>query len=214
MEIVILVGAALLLVLFVVFLYKVSFKIGKKVSDKLPVSDNYPSKGFKAPNIRQEIYSSFKLRLGAYLIDYIAISILLLIIELLLIFLGVPAGLFVANSALMGILLYCLVDVAYNTLFLSLWSSTPGKRLYGLEVQNEDEEKLTSGQAFKRSLWRLWSMAVFGSGYWYMNKNKKGQALHDSKMKMVVVSKKRKNYVLPVILSLLGLALWFYSRVH
>ncbi len=46
-----------------------------------------------------------------------------------------------------------LSTIAYDTLFLATWSTTPGKRLWGLTVQTQRHSPLSWESALTRSVW-------------------------------------------------------------
>jgi len=151
-------------------------------------------------------YADFRIRLGAYIID----------------FLGMCAGAF-GMGALFGYLfeediVNALPDifwsyfsyVIYSTFSLTIWSTTFGKYLYGLNVATEDnDESLTFGRSLKRSLLQPLSTLFFCVGYWNMEKNPKNQAWHDKSARTVVVRKQR-SLVLAYIVTFIALITWVY----
>ncbi len=80
--------------------------------------------------------------------------------------------------------------VIYNAFFLSLWSSTPGKRVMGLKIVTESGCNVMPLTAIKRSLLQPLSLVLFGSGYVSIVKTTTRQAWHDKVAKTIVVSNK------------------------
>mgnify|MGYP001564100041 CR=1 FL=1 len=154
-------------------------------------------------------YAGFWVRFGAYVADL--------------------SGMFLI-SFLIGVVLYAFLDettadslidstpdfiygyfayAIYNTISLSVFSTTFGKYLYGLSVTTENNESLTFGRSLKRSLLQPLSTLFFGAGYWNMGKNPKNQAWHDKSVGTVVVRKQR-NLVFAYIVTLIALIAWAY----
>lgn len=152
-------------------------------------------------------YAGFGIRFGAYFADFIG-AILLAVLF------GVIEYAVASTEILskIGILGDYLVWVVYSTFFLSIWSSTPGKMLYGLRVEKENGDSLDFGTAFKRALLQPLSFVFFGAGFWNMGKNDKQQAWHDKQANTIVVGEKKRNYIIQIIISALGFILYAYLR--
>ncbi len=93
--------------------------------------------------------------------------------------------------------------VIYHIFFLSVYSSTPGKTLYGLKVLNEKNgEEIRTAVAIKRTLSYFISFTVLGLGFLSIITDKKRrQSWHDYIAKTVVFRRKDKSLILPAILS-------------
>lgn len=155
-------------------------------------------------------YAGFWIRFGAYFIDLIGVMIFAFFIGLVFGFIGI--GDLIPTSGLGDYIFTYALWVIYSTFFITYWSSTPGKKIYGLQVKEENEEKPKFSTALKRSLLQPFSTLLFGAGYWNMNKDEKKQAWHDKSAHTTVIMKKRANYIIPDILAILGLLLYFYLR--
>jgi uncharacterized RDD family membrane protein YckC len=159
----------------------------------------------RAPDINSDKveYAGFWVRFGAYMIDLLAIAVILIII-------GFLFGDFVhdENPLLDFILSYCAY-VIYSTFALSIWSTTFGKYLYGLRVITKDEDNLSFSISFKRSLLQPLSTLFFGIGFWRINDNNKKQAWHDTQADTVVIREK-KNSTLAFVLTIIVVIIWVY----
>jgi uncharacterized RDD family membrane protein YckC len=156
---------------------------------------------------REEFHAGFWLRFGAYFIDFMGVIIIAFAVAILFTFLGIPD-----IFSEIGIFADYFYWIVYSTLCLSLWSSTPGKMIYGLTVYRDGEERMEFGSAFKRAVLQPLSMLFVGAGYWNMDKDPEKKAWHDKVAHTYVIGEQRRNYVLPVILSFIGLILYFYFR--
>lgn len=170
---------------------------GEKNNEKAIFCKSCGLKLFKNMN-----YAGFWLRFGAYFIDFLG-----------LLFLAVILGIIGFGDAIssLGYFSDYIFWVIYSTFFLSLFSNTPGKKIYGLEVITEDKDKLSFKNALIRSLLQPLSLFFFGSGYYNMDQHDLKQAWHDKKAHTIVIVKNKKdNYMLQIILSIIGLALYAY----
>lgn len=152
-------------------------------------------------------YAGFWIRFGAYFIDFIGVILLFVCVDILLAL--VNQYKIVEN---MGILGDYIAWVLYSTIFLSIWSTTPGKKMYGLSVSKENGERLDFKTAFIRSALQPLSLFFFGAGYWNMDKNIRKQAWHDNHAHTLVEQTRKINLILPIIFSLIGLLAYFYLR--
>ncbi len=156
-------------------------------------------------------YAGFWIRFGAYLID----NVIILIISVLFVvyFFG---GIFWEEY--LDQLISILAIIIYHTLFLSIYSSTPGKILYGLEVIDANtKEKIQFGKALGRSLSYIISSLIFGLGFLAIAIDKeKHRGWHDKIAKTLVIKKKKKSLTLPIILSIISIViigvLFWYSE--
>jgi len=154
-------------------------------------------------------YAGFWVRFGAWLIDYAGVLFFSIILYIILAILGFdPTNM---DRGLDVVLTYIYM-VLYFTFFIATWSTTPGKRIYGLKVVNEDGNKVSWSMSFKRALLQPLSTFLFGAGYTNMNKNGKEQAWHDRKSHTIVTQKEGVNYFFPIILSILGFIIYAWVR--
>lgn len=157
--------------------------------------------------IKELIFAGFMIRLGAYCIDMLGLLILAFCA-------GIIIGIFDPNSEIFdSVLLSYILWIFYSSIFLYFWSTTPGKKIYGLKVQTEEGRSLTFKTSIIRSLLQPLSTLLFGIGYWNMDKNDKKQAWHDNKARTLVIKEKEKNYIIPIILSIAGAVIYFILTV-
>jgi len=167
-----------------------------------------------AKEVVEKKYSAFWIRFGAYLIDWLFIVIALLTLS----FLTPPSfywfSLLIEEEGIFLIVIFSVV-IIYHILFLSTYSSTPGKMLYGLDVvEHRTRKKITSGKAIIRSLSYIISSFVFLLGFlWIAIDRKKHQGWHDKIAKTVVISNKKKRLVFPIALSMITFALFAYQTI-
>ena len=65
------------------------------------------------------------------------------------------------NAVLLGFFGIVALAVAYDSILLSTWGTTPGKALAGLEVRRADGNKLTFQEALRRSIFlQVYGMAL------------------------------------------------------
>lgn len=155
-------------------------------------------------------YAGFWIRLGAYLIDFIGVILLAILLGIVLVYTGI--GDLSLISTEVDYLLTYVLWVVYSTFFISLMSTTPGKKAYGLWVTNEESNSPGFISVFVRSILQPFSTLVFGIGYNNMDKNEKKQAWHDRQAKTCVMKKVKSNYILQIIISIIGLILFLYLR--
>lgn len=146
-------------------------------------------------------YASFWIRFGAFVLDYGLIILLALIFGFVsAFFLGITLE--TESDTVVGF----IIIVAYHTLFLSIYSSTPGKLLYGLEVIDEKtRERIKFGKALGRSLSYFLSSILLGLGFWNIAFDKpRHRGWHDKIANTLVIRKKKKSLVWPAILSVIA----------
>jgi uncharacterized RDD family membrane protein YckC len=172
------------------------------------------------PSINSETYhysyAGFGIRLLAYIIDLIINSILSTVFGLIV---GVVVTWItndptrtssMTNQILfpgMGYLVNYLGYVLYSTVFLSLFSTTPGKYVCKLRVLGEDNTPLSKRSAFRRSYLQPFSMLFVGMGYVGMIKSPKKQAWHDTVAKTVVIHNPKVEHYFRTILISIGIFL-------
>lgn len=145
------------------------------------------------------VYGGFWIRLGAFSFDYVLIFALSFILGFILLFLGFfwTGQLEIVGFAIM---------IIYHTFFLSIFSATPGKLVFGLRVVDDTKkEKLRFGRALIRSLSYIVSYFIFGLGFLMIAFDKpKHQGWHDKIAKTLVIRKKTRNFALVIILSIIS----------
>jgi len=145
-------------------------------------------------------YAGFWIRFGAWFID-LAISTILF----LLFFFFILEGRVFWEEGLDRLVDFGIL-IIYHTFFLSIYSSTPGKMLYGLEVIDVNtEKKVKFGKALGRSLSYIISSIVLSLGFlWVAIDKEKHQGWHDKIAKTLVIKKTKNPLVLPIILSIIA----------
>ncbi len=156
---------------------------------------------------KENNYAGFWIRFGAYFVDFLG----MLLVAVIFAFFAGLVGLtnFITQT---GILFDYVCWIVYSTFCLNYWSNTPGKAIYGLEVLSEGGDKLDFKSALSRAFWQPWSLLFFGAGYWNMDKNEKKQAWHDKQAHTIVIHKNKKNLILPILLTIMGLIIYSYFR--
>lgn len=157
------------------------------------------------------MYAGFMIRLGAYLADFLVLVIFIILIGIAVNLLWSPDKWNELNGSLGWFADYFYWFI-YSLLFLTTWSKTPGKALYGLEVLRENGQKLDFSTSLLRVFCQPFSLLFFGAGYWNMDKDEKKLTWHDKQAHTIVIVNKKKNYVFPIIISILGLVLYIYAR--
>jgi uncharacterized RDD family membrane protein YckC len=135
-------------------------------------------------------YGHFWIRFGAYFIDFLGVIILAIVIGFLETIFGIEDII-----SQLGIFGDYVVWVIYSVLCLTIWSTTPGKKIFSMEVLKESGERLDFATSFKRALLQPLSLVFFGVGYWNMSKNDKQQSWHDKNAHTIVVGEKKENYI-------------------
>ena len=173
---------------------------GSNNKEKLNQKEIKPEKGKRAEE-KQEILRTvgFWRRLGASLIDYIFISIIRLILYFVVFYFN-PR--FVEGYELLAV---GIIFILYHIFCLSFYSKTPGKAIYGLEVNTVSNEKI----GFKKALIRtfsyfLSSIILFLGFIWIAIDKDKNQGWHDKLAKTVVLKKKNRVLAGPILFSLVG----------
>ncbi len=147
-------------------------------------------------------FGGFWRRFIAYMIDGFIVSVVI-------IFLGVVAGVAYISGAMSGDgsaivarmtdpaklasltawiwVLTFAVNIAYFTYFHGSTGRTPGKRLLGLQVVSVTGESISFGTAFLRSVGYLVSSLVFCLGYLWVAFDRRKQGWHDKIAGTVVI---------------------------
>jgi len=152
-------------------------------------------------------YAGLWIRIGAFIIDYALLLIVAFFLGMLfpLFFLAISSFL---NKEVFG---YIMI-IVYHIFFLSIFSSTPGKMLFGLQVIDANtKEKIKFGKALGRGLSYIISSFIFSLGFlWVAIDRKEHQGWHDKIAKTLVIKKKKKSLIFPIILSVVafGFSAW------
>ena len=139
---------------------------------------------------QKQIYAGFWLRLVAYLIDAVILSVGGFIIGFMigLIFYDVvefvPDALFNLIGMIVGWLYYALMES-------SVLQATLGKMALGLKVTDLKEKQISFGRATGRHFAKYISLATLGIGFIMIGFTKKKQGLHDMIASCLVVRKKK-----------------------
>jgi len=152
------------------------------------------------------VYGGFWIRLGAFLFDYVLIFALSFILGFILLFLGFFwVGLTDWAETIFGL----AILIIYHTFFLSIFSATPGKLVFGLRVVDDaKKEKLSFVKALIRSLSYIVSSFLFGLGFLMIAFDKpKHQGWHDKIAKTLVLREKKRNLALVIVLSIISVIL-------
>ena len=153
-------------------------------------------------------FAGFWRRFIAYMIDGFIVSVVI-------IFLGVVAGVAYIAGAMSGDgsaivaqmtdpdklalltawiwLLTFAVNIAYFTYFHGSTGRTPGKRLLGLQVVSVTGESISFGTAFLRSVGYLVSSLVFCLGYLWVAFDRRKQGWHDKIAGTVVIIRESRG---------------------
>ncbi|PIZ62817.1 hypothetical protein COY16_03340 [Candidatus Roizmanbacteria bacterium CG_4_10_14_0_2_um_filter_39_13] len=153
-------------------------------------------------------YASLTKRAAAYFFDYF----LILGINIVIVFIiGLLYFLFrfkMPTFPIVGYLTFYLLYVIYHTFFLTRWSTTPGKKAFGMMVVTEVGSSVSVKHAFTRSLLQPFSLLLFGIGYINVEKDVYKQAWHDKKAHTIVVSRQKRHYIWQTIIAIIGLIIY------
>lgn len=147
------------------------------------------------------VYGSFFPRVGAFMID-------LLLIFILLVLFYIVVG---EVSESWDSLIWLFLILGYHVFFLGVYSSTPGKMLFGLSVLEEtDQSKISFMRALGRTLSYFLSSLLLGVGFLKVAFDKvKHKALHDDIAGTIVVQKKY-NKSLAITLAVISILVYLY----
>jgi uncharacterized RDD family membrane protein YckC len=142
------------------------------------------------PGVR--LRAPFSLRCGAFLIDYIALAIILAFSTLLSRAFGGGARSAGSSSETIGIVLAFLLAVLNLGVLPGLMGVTIGKWATGLRILRADGSEIGIGRAFLRHfLGYPLSFIPFGLGFVVAAFNARGRALHDLIAGTIVVRGRR-----------------------
>lgn len=130
-------------------------------------------------------YAGFWIRVVAYIIDGIALSIIYLIVGAV----GVTAAI-AADQLWLLVLLYVGFIVGVYAYFALMESSerqaTLGKMAVGIKVGNERGERITTMNSLGRTLGKILSTIILYIGYIMVGFDERKQGLHDKLANTVV----------------------------
>ena len=113
-----------------------------------------------------------------------------------------------------AILSFLLFNILYFVIPLSLWSTTIGKKCFGIFLRSEMGEKLTFKMAVVRTLLQPLSTIFFGLGYRSVLNDPRKQAWHDKKAHTVVLYTKKKSYIWQIVLAIMGFLLFLIQYLR
>lgn len=133
---------------------------------------------------RQNVRAGFMIRLGAYLVDQIVLSLAGFVVLSLLIEAvnpGITRGeedITVAQT----LIIYAVgaaINVAYYTIAIGKWGRTIGKQVFGLQVLTADNKRVGYFRAFIRSIGYYLSSITLFFGFLMIAWNSERRGLHD-----------------------------------
>jgi len=147
---------------------------------------------------KEVVYAGFLIRSSAFILDLAIMFVFFIAFTVITEF---------SWSSDVDTIIFYLIILAYHFFFLSLWSTTPGKKLYGLKVIDaKTEERITARKASIRTASYFVSNLFFGWGFWSIAWDKKKQGWHDKAAK-TLVTRREKKLLLPIILTILSIIL-------
>ncbi|PAW93227.1 hypothetical protein CKK33_06835 [Mucilaginibacter sp. MD40] len=168
----------------------------QRASDLPELFQYFESRGFYFPT--EDNLASFWIRLLAYLIDAIIISLMIsaLLPGLIMQTLEATKSDAITTEALLIRLKFNVVVFIFSTVYNTLWEASSmrgslGKILCRLAVSDEDGRKLTIGRALLRNLGKFVSGLVLWVGYLAVLWDSRNQAWHDKWAKTYVLVKNR-----------------------
>jgi uncharacterized RDD family membrane protein YckC len=150
--------------------------------------DRGPAVGSAATAISAQVaYAGFWIRVGAFVLDYIAVLVLVALAALVaygtvfLIAGSVRAATepMLTLSGLLSAAGFCLSLFYYVYFPRSAWQATPGKRLCGIYLTRTDDGKITGWLAFGRIFAMTLSLIPLCIGFFMVGWTREKTALHD-----------------------------------
>lgn len=136
-------------------------------------------------------YAGFWIRFGAYIIDSIVLSIVMVVLNLVIVGTAVALGDSDAAAGMAGVistLLSLVISICYFPgMEGSSHQATLGKKALGLKVVNEEGARISVGQAIGRYFGKIISGLILCIGYMMAGWTEKKQALHDKMASTYVV---------------------------
>ncbi len=193
---------------------KFCFSCGNK-TDSLKIPNTIPNNQikptFNSPDLNwlseNEELGKFWPRFGAYIFDYSLAGLGGgLALGLILGFINPDTAFFETLSPTADRYLTFSCVIIYHILCLSFFSTTLGKKIYGLRVVDEiTKDKISTPQAIKRSLSYILSSILFGIGFFRIINNPNKQGWHEEIAKTFVVRNKSQSIIPGVILSIIAI---------
>ena len=122
-------------------------------------------------------YAGFWMRLLAWLVDLIPLTIISLLVQLV-----------VTDSIATGIVVRVLIGITYSVGFwVAADGATPGKMAMGIKIVRSNGEPIGVGAALLRYLGYLLSFVLFGVGFLVIGLTPQKRGLHDYIAQTVVV---------------------------
>lgn len=155
-------------------------------------------------------------RFGAYVFDYALAGVGGWIIVGFIVGIFSPDSGFFENISFTAdrIFTFSMV-IMYHMICLANFSTTLGKKIFGLRVVDETTKKaISTNQAIKRSLSYFLSSLLFGIGFLRIINNPKKQGWHEEIAKTYVVRDTNQTMIPGAILAILTLLLLIYSNAQ
>jgi uncharacterized RDD family membrane protein YckC len=149
-------------------------------------------------------FASFWMRFGAFLIDAFLIGQVACLIFWLELEYYLIDYIDYFEKPFVDYFVVVAIFFIYQLFFITLFSSTIGKKIYGLRIiSDKRREKLKIGEAFSRTFSYIVSISSFLWGFFLINiDDKKHQGLHDRFAKTLVVIEYKRKLFLPVLISI------------
>ena len=129
-------------------------------------------------------YAGFWIRLLAYIIDAFILGAISLPLAKALAAMGIGGH----SSNTMSILISWMYFAVFES---SDWMATPGKKVLGLAVADEQGAKISIGRATRRFLGKILSALILGLGFVMIAFTARKQGLHDKLFHTVVLRVQR-----------------------
>lgn len=149
--------------------------------------------------IKEQVYAGFFVRLSAYVIDWLVVSMALLVIKVpiwIVSWVGGSSFLmkdFIFRYSSYDILIY-LLKVIYFTLLTYYTGATLGKKLMNIEVVSIEDRKPTLFEiAYRESVGKFLSGLVMCIGYIIIGLDKQKRGLHDHLADTCVIYRHKKT---------------------
>jgi uncharacterized RDD family membrane protein YckC len=149
-------------------------------------------------------FASFWMRFGAFLIDAFLIGQVACLIFWLELEYYLIDYIDHFEKPFVDYFVVVAIFFIYQLFFITLFSSTIGKKIYGLIIiSDKRREKLKIGEAFSRTFSYIVSISSFLWGFFLINiDDKKHQGLHDRFAKTLVVIECKRKLFIPVLISI------------
>ncbi len=140
----------------------------QKMKEGMPVAGHYN-------------YGGFWIRLGAKIIDWIILSVVIGILGVILAVFMVPASDSDASTGMLIVvqIVNFILPFVYGTWFIGRFAATPGKMACGLKIIRSEGEKVSYARALGRQAAELLSSIMLCIGYIMAAFNDEKKTLHD-----------------------------------